>query len=94
MKTFMTSLKQGVNWSGAVFFTLGFVASAAPLTAVEVAKPNIVYLMADQWWASSTGFAGDPNVKTQNLVRLAQQSWNFRNAVSTQPVCTAHRAAL
>lgn len=57
-------------------------------------RPNIVYLLADQWRASATGYAGDPNVKTPHLDRLAQQSWNFRNAVSTQPVCTAHRAAL
>lgn len=56
--------------------------------------PNIVYVLADQWRASATGFAGDPNVKTPNLDRLAKNSLNFRNAVSVLPVCTPHRAAL
>ena len=59
-----------------------------------VAKPNIVYVLTDQWRAAATGFAGDPNVKTPNLDRLAKTALNFRNAVSVTPVCTPHRAAL
>lgn len=77
----------------AIFLALGLAASAIPLAAAPP-RPNIVYLMADQWRASATGYAGDPNVKTPHLDQLAKQSWNFRNAVSSQPVCTAHRAAL
>ena len=57
-------------------------------------KPNILYVLADQWRASATGYAGDLNVKTPNLDRLARESLNFRNAVSVLPVCTPHRAAL
>jgi arylsulfatase A-like enzyme len=57
-------------------------------------KPNVVYLLADQWRASATGYAGDPNVKTPNLDRLARESLNFRNAISVCPVCTPYRAAL
>lgn len=64
------------------------------LQAAEPARPNIVYLLTDQWRASATGYAGDPNVRTPNLDRLARQSLNFRNAVSVCPVCTPHRAAL
>jgi len=62
--------------------------------AQSQAKPNIVYVLADQWRASATGYAGDPNVKTPNLDRLAKESQNFCNAVSVLPVCTPHRAAL
>ncbi len=83
-----------LHWHGAVLLVLGAVAPAASLKAAEAVRPNIVYLLTDQWRASATGYAGDPNVKTPNLDRLATQSYNFRNAVSTQPVCTAHRAAL
>lgn len=68
---------------------------SAPLTPLRAAeKLNIIYLIADQWRASATGYAGDPNVKTQNLDRLAKESQNFCNAVSVLPVCTPHRAAL
>jgi arylsulfatase A-like enzyme len=77
-------------------FIVGLCALCARTTqgADADAKPNIVYVIADQWRASATGYAGDPNVKTPNLDRLAKQSLNFRNAVSVLPVCTPHRAAL
>lgn len=51
----------------------------APLAAIHAApapaeaKPNIVYLFADQWRPSATGYAGDRNVKTPNLDRLAKE---------------------
>ncbi|MFD0835675.1 sulfatase [Mariniflexile aquimaris] len=57
-------------------------------------KPNIVFILTDQWRGSALGYAGDPNVKTPNLDALAKTSVNFTNAVSVTPVCTPHRAAL
>jgi arylsulfatase A-like enzyme len=58
------------------------------------AKPNIVYVLTDQWRAQATGYAGDPNVKTPYLDALASRSINFKNAVSVCPVCTPYRASL
>ena len=57
-------------------------------------RPNIVFVLADQWRAKATGYAGDLNVKTPNLDRLAKESLNFCNVVSVCPVCTPYRAAL
>jgi arylsulfatase A-like enzyme len=57
-------------------------------------RPNIVYVMSDQWRGQSMGYMGDPNVKTPNLDALAAKSVNFANAVSVLPVCTPYRAAL
>jgi len=57
-------------------------------------KPNIVYVLTDQWRAQAFGYAGDPNVKTPNIDALAKRSINFENAVSVCPVCTPHRASL
>ena len=59
-------------------------------------KPNIVFVFADQWRAQATGYNGDPNLqgKTPNLDKLASQSVNLSNAVSTCPVCTPYRASL
>ena len=57
-------------------------------------KPNIVFVLTDQWRAQATGYAGDPNVKTPNLDALAAKSINFENAVSVCPVCTPYRASL
>jgi arylsulfatase A-like enzyme len=61
---------------------------------LEAQKPNIVYILTDQWRASAFGYAGDPNVQTPNIDQLAKESVNFTNAVTVNPVCTPHRAAL
>lgn len=61
---------------------------------VEQNKPNVIYILTDQWRASALGYAGDPNVKTPNLDNFAQEAVNFSNAVSVCPVCTPHRASL
>ncbi len=60
----------------------------------EFKKPNIVYILTDQWRSSALGYAGNPDVKTPNLDAFAKESVNFTNAVSVTPVCTPHRAAL
>ena len=65
---------------------LVFITGAAR-AAEPARKPNVLYLLADQWRAAATGYAGDPNVKTPHLDRLADQSVNFIHAVSGCPVC-------
>ncbi|NND07618.1 MAG: sulfatase [Saprospiraceae bacterium] len=74
-------------------FALILIASACK-RAEPITKPNIVYILTDQWRASAFGYAGDPNVKTSNIDKFAQEAVNFANAVSVCPVCTPHRAAL
>ena len=34
-------------------------------------KPNVVFILTDQWRASALGYMGDPNVKTPRLDELA-----------------------
>lgn len=57
-------------------------------------KPNIVFIIADQWNAQSMGYAGNPDVKTPNLDRLAATSVVAKTAVSVMPVCSPARASL
>lgn len=81
----------------AVCLTAAAALATVPAHAADeppARRPNIVFLLADQWRAKATGYAGDPNVRTPNLDRLARESLNFRNAVSVCPVCTPYRAAL
>ena len=68
--------------------------SSSPLPDAEDKKPNIVYVLVDQWRAQAGGYAGDPNAHTPNIDRLAGVSLNVRNAVSGMPVCSPHRASL
>lgn len=62
--------------------------------AEPAAKPNILFLLADQWRADALGYAGDPNVKTPHLDRLAAESADFVRAVSNCPVCCPFRGSL
>jgi len=57
-------------------------------------KPNLVFLLADQWRAQDTGYAGNTDVTTPNIDALARQSINLTNAVSGCPVCCPYRASL
>ncbi|MBM3293315.1 MAG: sulfatase [Candidatus Aminicenantes bacterium] len=80
---------------GAVSMAARRVSSGAVLTGpVEVPRPNIVFVFADQWRAQAAGYAGDPNARTPNLDRLARESVNFSHAVSACPVCSPYRACL
>lgn len=90
--TCLNLMKPGFPTLAVLLSALAPLAVAAPAAAPT--KPNIVYVLTDQWRASATGYAGDPNAKTPNLDRLAKEALNFRNAVSVAPVCTPHRAAL
>jgi arylsulfatase A-like enzyme len=56
--------------------------------------PNVLFVLADQWRAQAFGFAGDANVKTPHLDRLAGQSVRFINAIAGMPVCCPTRASI
>jgi arylsulfatase A-like enzyme len=76
-------------------FAFSFLLILSPCKAQKNNKrPNILILLADQWRAQAVGYAGDPNVKTPNLDRLAAFSANFQNMVSSMPVCTPFKASL
>ena len=71
-----------------------FTASSPDLLSAAERKPNVVFVFADQWRAQAAGFAGDPNVHTPVLDKLAASSVRFNMAVSTCPVCSPYRASL
>ncbi len=55
--------------------------------------PNLLLVMCDQWRAASTGFAGDPAVRTPTLDRLAAQGTVLETAYCSSPVCSPARAS-
>jgi arylsulfatase A-like enzyme len=67
---------------------------AGNANAAEAARPNILFVIADQWRAQAFGFAGDPNVRTPHLDRFERQCVNFIQAVAGMPVCSPTRASL
>ena len=65
--------------------------SSAPAAS---GKPNILFIIADQWRAQALGYSGDPNVQTPHLDALQKESANFPNAISAVSVCCPARASL
>lgn len=57
-------------------------------------KPNVVFVFADQWRAQDAGYAGNMQVITPNLDKLAKEAIVFENAISNIPVCAPARASL
>ena len=74
------------------FVTAGYCAGKD--TKNSIAKPNVVFVFADEWRAQAAGFAGDPNAITPALDKLSTRSIVFKTAVSNTPVSCPYRASL
>ncbi len=80
-----------------VFLPLGLLALAAavPARAVEpAAKPNIVFLIADDLGYGDLGCYGQKKIKTPNLDRLAAEGMRFTTHYSGHNVCAPSRCVL
>jgi len=63
-------------------------------TVKEVKKPNVIFIMADQWRRQALGFMGEDAVITPNLDQLAKEGVAFKGAYATRPICSPNRASL
>src|SRR5205807_8216678 len=70
------------------------LAAAPALLGQRVARPNVLFILADEWRAQATGYNGDMNVRAPVLDRLESESVNFQTAISGCPVCCPYRASL
>ncbi|MFH5801005.1 sulfatase [Haladaptatus sp. CMAA 1911] len=57
-------------------------------------RPNVLFILCDQMRRQAMSCAGDPNVSTPNLDRLAENGVRFTNANSTAPICVPARLSL
>jgi len=58
-----------------------------------MSKPNVVFLLTDQWRLQALGYAGNRQAHTPNIDRLAGESLNFKHAISGYSVCCPWRAS-
>ncbi len=72
-----------------VLFTL-----TASLHAAPAAKPNILWLVAEDFSATFAGAYGDPLARTPTFDRLAKEGILFERAYSTSAVCAPTRASI
>lgn len=74
-----------------VLFVVLILASAN-LHASE--KPNIIYLMLDEWGYFESGHMGHPDLLTPNIDQFASEGMRFKNAYAGAPVCGPTRCVL
>ena len=58
-----------------------------------MSKPNVVFLLTDQWRLQALGYAGNTQVQTPHIDRLARESVSFKHAISGYSVCCPWRAS-
>ena len=58
-----------------------------------MSQPNVLFLLTDQWRLQALGYAGNAQVQTPNIDRLASESVNFKHAISGYSVCCPWRAS-
>lgn len=39
-------------------------------------RPSVVFILADQWRAQATGYAGDPNARTPASIGYRPKAWS------------------
>lgn len=69
----------------------GFCAQSGH-AAETTKRPNILFLMPDQFRAQALGCLGNTDVRTPHLDRLAADGLVFRNTFANTPVCCPARA--
>jgi len=74
-------------------FLFAFLALTQTLGAATAAKPNIVYILADDLGYTDTATYGSKYYETPNIDKLAEQGLKFRNYHNCQN-CQPTRAAL
>ena len=75
------------------FLTSAF-AAANVAHGLEPQRPNLLFVLADQWRSSAFGFGSDTAIRTPNFDRLARQGANWQRAHAANPVCTPNRACI
>ncbi|HEX4232647.1 MAG TPA: sulfatase-like hydrolase/transferase [Bryobacteraceae bacterium] len=60
----------------------------------QVSRPNVLFLMADQFRFDAIRSLGNPDVYTPNIDRLAKRGVTFTNAYSQCPVCVPSRYSI
>ena len=78
----------------AAFSVLIFLLAATRTSAAEVARPNIVFILADDLGINDLACYGRTEHRSPHLDRLAAQGTRFTASYCAQPICSPSRAAI
>ncbi|MGQ1783601.1 MULTISPECIES: alpha-L-rhamnosidase-related protein [unclassified Saccharicrinis] len=57
-------------------------------------KPNIIFVLTDDQRWDALGYAGNKEIQTPEMDKLAEQGTYFTTAIAATPICSASRASL
>lgn len=57
-------------------------------------RPHVIYVLSDEHRGQAMSHAGDPNVRTPAMDRMAAEGASFRRAYANCPVCTPSRGTI
>ncbi len=77
-----------------LFLFFAFVAGMRSVQAEEEARPNILFLFADDQRPDTIGALGNPVIQTPNLDRLVKQGTCMTRASCAYPICFASRTEI
>ena len=77
-----------------IIFALLSLIFAPGVTLAEPARPNIIFIFADDWGWGDLGCHGHPYVKTPNIDRLAKEGTDFYRFSVASGVCSPSRTAV
>ena len=77
-----------------LYILFAITSSASHVLAETSSKPNILFILADNWRFPSAGVLGDPMAKTPAFDRVAREGVLFTHTFNPVPSCSPTRACL
>ncbi len=74
--------------AGAAGLTLG----AAAMKGASARRPNVLFILPDEWRAQALGCMGNSDVHTPHIDQVASEGVLFRHTLANTPVCCPARA--
>ncbi|WP_353722040.1 sulfatase-like hydrolase/transferase [Dyadobacter sp. 676] len=75
-------------------FATSFLCHHSPAQTPKPARPNIVFILADDLGYGDVGFNGQKLIKTPNIDRLAREGMIFSQFYAGTSVCAPSRSSL
>lgn len=72
----------------------GGAAAAAPPSRPNASRPNILFIILDDWGANHASVHGVPWIQTPNIDRVAREGVIFTNCFTNNPKCSPCRASI
>lgn len=91
------SRRQFLWISGKGIFAMGtcsLLGAVPSLVETSERRPNIVFILGDDWGWGDLGCYGNPGIKTPNLDKLASQGLRFTQFYVNSPVCSPTRTGI